>query len=47
MPYLFLAREWKIPPWELERLDDEDETASTWIERYFVVEGLRQKYGKN
>lgn len=32
-----------MPPWELERLDSEDEDASTWIERALVVISLRQK----
>lgn len=38
--YLSMAEEWRLPPWELERLDNEDEEASLWIERALIVKNL-------
>lgn len=35
--YLVLAGAWKIEPWKLEKLDNEDEEVSLWVERVRMV----------
>lgn len=43
--YLYLPPHWGTP-WELERLDNEDEIVSLWIERYQTILLLQQRHAQ-